>query len=165
MDLRGRTGAYVWRVLVATTLCVIVGFFSARLVRREVSHAMVERFSEPQLRYLYDHYERARCEAAPESWAVALAPGATLYAYDGDALTSRNPEAPALDRRVLASIAPSRHVAIDIQGWTLTGGGVVVFRGADRGPCAILELTWLEQDRRGEPHEAEAGGQRCREHD
>lgn len=146
MDLRGRPGAYVWRVLVATTLCVIVGFFAARLVRREVSHAMVERFSEPQLRYLYDRYERARCEAAPERWTIAYAPGATSYAYDGDALVSGNPAAPALDLRVLASIAPHRHVAIDVRGWTLAAGGVVVFRGADHGPCAIMQTIWSEQD-------------------
>jgi signal transduction histidine kinase len=149
MDLRGRSGAYIWRVLVATTLCVIVGFCSARLVRREVSRAMVERFSEPQLRYLYDQYERVRCEAAPERWTLTYASDATTYAYDGDTLVSRNPAAPVLDRRVLASVAPGRHVAIDVRGWTLASGGIVVFRGADHGPCAIMQTTWSEQDSGG----------------
>jgi signal transduction histidine kinase len=140
------------RIVLATALCAVLGFASSRFVWQLVTREAIARFSEPQSEYLYDTYERARCEAAPESWSVSLSRGARTYAYDAETLTSRNPGAPPLDRAVWARLPrdAQERIAIDSYGSTLASGGVLVFRGSGQGPCAYLQTTWPRQPLQGD---------------
>jgi len=135
------------RIVVATVLCGIIGFGTARVVWKTVLRQAVVSFHEPLARYTYETYEKARCEAAPESWSMRLERGARAYAYDAATLASRNPQAPPLDRDAWRRVASGEQapMAIVAHGRTLAAGGALVFRAADSGPCAIVQFTWPEQ--------------------
>jgi signal transduction histidine kinase len=134
------------RVVVATVLCGIIGFASARVVWRQVTYAALLRFHEPLADYTWETHERARCEASPESWTMSLARGARTFAYDPATLTSRNPQAPPLERDVWERLSRSgEHVALEAHGANLASGGALVHRTGDSGPCAIVQTVWPAQ--------------------
>lgn len=140
--------AIVRRVLAATAVCGLVGLLAVPLVGRIVARwSVVARLQEPLVDYLYRTHERARCEADPAGWSMAMASGARSYAYDAAARSSRNPAAPPLDRRAWDRVAApgAPRVAYETRGVTLLSGGVMVFRGTDRGPCAIIQTVWPRQ--------------------
>ncbi|HEY8087896.1 MAG TPA: hypothetical protein VIF09_08625, partial [Polyangiaceae bacterium] len=93
------------RMVVATVLCGILGFASSRFVWKQVTYAALLRFHQPLADYTWETYERARCEASPDTWSMSLDRGARTYAYDTSTLTSRNPAAPALDLALWGHIA------------------------------------------------------------
>jgi len=139
------------RVVAATVLCGIIGFASARVVWREVTYAALLRFHEPLADYTWENHERARCEASPESWSMALEHGAHTYAYDPATLTSRNPEAPPLERAVWERLSRSgEHVALEAHGLNLASGGALVHRTGSSGPCAIVQTVWPAQPVHGD---------------
>jgi signal transduction histidine kinase len=139
------------RVVAATVLCGIIGFASARVVWREVTYAALLRFHEPLADYTWKTHERARCEASPESWSMALEHGANTYAYDPATLTSRNPAAPPLERAVWERLSRSgEHVALEAHGMNLASGGALVHREGESGPCAIVQTTWPAQPVHGD---------------
>jgi signal transduction histidine kinase len=130
--------------LAATILCLIVGM----LIRRTAIRGEFEELVAPHARYLYDRIERADCEAAPERWSAQLGNGERTYAYDAETLVSRNPAAPPLERELAADTA-GRPLASESHGVGGFAGGTFVFRGADHGPCAILQTTWSRVSTRG----------------
>jgi signal transduction histidine kinase len=134
------------RVILATVLCGIVGFVSARFAWRAVTWAAIVRFHEPLADYMWEEHEKTRCEASPSTWSIKLAHEARAYAYDPATLASRNPEAPPLRRDLWSQVerGPAR-VAIGARGMTLASGGALVHRTADAGPCAIVQTVWPEQ--------------------
>jgi signal transduction histidine kinase len=138
------------RIVVATVLSGIIGFLAARVVWRVVTYEALLRFHQPLADYTWQTHERARCEAAPESWTMTLDRGARSYAYDPATLASRNPDAPPLDRVAWDRIAGGgESVAIEARGVTLAAGGALVHRTAQSGPCAIVQTTWPAQPLRG----------------
>lgn len=138
--------AIVRRVVVATVLCGVVGFACAPIISRLAVHQGMARFAEPLSDYVYRTYERARCERDPATWSMSLDHGARAYAYDADTLTSRNPQAPPLDRDAWDRARRSKdRSAVRARGITLDAGGALVFRAADEGPCAIVQTTWNVQ--------------------
>ncbi len=139
------------RIVVATVLCGIIGFVSARVVWKQVTYAALLRFHEPLADYTWEKHERARCEAAPEAWSMSLERGAHTYAYDPATLTSRNPAAPPLERAVWERLVRSgERVALEAHGSSLASGGALVHRTGDSGPCAIVQSTWPAQPVHGE---------------
>lgn len=147
MRLRRR---WAGRIVLATVLCGIIGFVTARLVWQRVTYASITQFHEPLADYTWTHYERARCEADPASWTMSFERGARTFAYDGETMTSRNPEAPPLEREVAARLSlDGRRVALEAHGINLASGGALVHRIADSGPCAIVQTTWPAQPVRG----------------
>jgi signal transduction histidine kinase len=143
----GRSRAFFGRVVLAATLCVGVGFITDRVIRNVVAPRLVaQRFLRPQLGYLYDRYERARCEASPDAWSMVMDGGATTFAYDGDNGRARNLAAPALPREWSSRVPNMRDVAVELHSWTVLSGVIhVVSRTAAHGPCAILQTVWPEQ--------------------
>jgi len=135
------------RVVIATALCALIGFFAAPLVARTMAgRGDVIWLQEPLAEYLWRTYEGARCGAAPASWSMVMKHGARSYAYDAVTLTSLNPAAPALDRSVWERVTRGpRRMAYQPRGATLSSESVVVFRATDRGPCAIVQTTWPAQ--------------------
>jgi signal transduction histidine kinase len=138
------------RIVVATMLSGIIGFVAARVVWRQVTYEALIRFHQPLADYVWVAHERARCEAAPESWTLTLPRGARTYAYDPATLASRNPDAPPLDRAAWDRVARGpQSVAIEARGLTLAAGGAVVHKTAPSGPCAIVQTTWPAQPIQG----------------
>ena len=137
------SGGIVRRIVLATVLCGIIGFFSARGVLRLMTRTGIGLFQEPLAEYVYRTYEKARCESDPSVWSMALKHGARSFAYDAESLASQNPVAPPLDRPLLARarVSPT-HIAIESRALNLTSSGTLVFRAADHGPCAIIQTTW-----------------------
>jgi signal transduction histidine kinase len=129
------------RIVAASIVCGIVGFLSLQLVGGFALREAMKRSSIPILAYLWTEYEHARCDADPSTWALSVAPGTSAYAYDGVTLTSRNPNAPPLDRALLDAppFAPDAPVAVRASSWR---GGAAVMRSAPRGACAIVQATW-----------------------
>ncbi|MGH7296739.1 MAG: sensor histidine kinase [Polyangiaceae bacterium] len=146
-----RAGGLATRMVVATVLCGIIGFTSSRFVWRQVTYAALLRFHRPLADYTWDTYERARCQASPETWSIRLERGARSYAYDSTTLTSRNPDAPPLDRGLWESLSRgTERVAIGAHGSNLASGGALVHRTGDDGPCAIVQTTWPAQPIEGD---------------
>jgi signal transduction histidine kinase len=146
-----RRRRWAGRILVATVLCGIIGFASARLVWRQVTYAALLRFHEPLADHTWTTYERARCEASPESWSMSFERGARTYAYDPATLASRNPDAPPLERALWERLQRGgERVAIEARGVTLASGGALVHRTGSSGPCAIVQTTWPAQPVEGD---------------
>ena len=146
-----RAGGLATRMVVATVLCGVIGFTSSRFVWKQVTYAALLRFHEPLANYTWDTYERQRCEASPSTWSMTLDHGARTFAYDATTLTSRNPDAPPLDRPLWESIARGKErVAIGAHGANLASGGALVHRTEESGPCAIVQSTWPAQPIEGE---------------
>ncbi len=141
-----RRRSWAWRIVVATVLCGIIGFVSARVVWRQVTYAALLRFHEPLGDYMWETYERARCEASPDTWSMVLERGARTYAYDPVTLSSRNPQAPPLERPLWERLERSGgREALEAHGVTLASGGALMARTAGAGPCAIVQTTWPAQ--------------------
>ncbi len=139
------------RMVVATVLCGIIGFASARVVWKQVTYAALLRFHEPLADYTWETHERARCEASPATWSMALEHGAHTYAYDATTLASLNPAAPPLEREVWDRLLRSSdRVAIEAHGSSLASGGALVHRAGESGPCAIVQTTWPAQPVHGD---------------
>ncbi|MFT3765058.1 MAG: HAMP domain-containing sensor histidine kinase [Minicystis sp.] len=129
------------RVVLASMLCTLVGLVAAASWVRYATRDAIVRDFGPRLVDGYRRYALARCEASPASFALALEPGATAFAYDAATLASRNPAAPPLDRALLAQLE-ERGPAAATDTQASFRGGTLVFRGAESGPCAIVQGRW-----------------------
>lgn len=146
-----RRGGLASRVVVATVLCGIIGFASARFVWLRVTYAALLRFHEPLADYTWEHHERALCEQSPASWSMALERGARTFAYDPATRASLNPEAPPLDVAVWERMSRSgERVALETRGITLSSGGSLVHRVGTAGPCAVVQTIWPAQPVEGD---------------
>jgi signal transduction histidine kinase len=82
---------------------------------------------------------------------MVLGRGARTFAYDPATLTSRNPDAPPLERALWERVSRGEeHVAIEPRGFTLASGGALVHRTGVSGPCAIVQTTWPQQPVQGD---------------
>jgi len=77
---------------------------------------------------------------------MSLAYGAEVYAYDAATFQSHNPSAPpsicAVERVAHGEDPP---IALDTLGLALVHSGAMVMRGAESGPCAIMQAKWPPQ--------------------
>jgi signal transduction histidine kinase len=133
-------------IVIGAVLCGIVGYAASRLILFGVWRQAIAILYFPLADYTFQRYERSRCEAAPPAWSGHLAYGARMYSYDRATLASPNPEAPPLRIDLWGQVAHGEEppIAVDF-GLLRAEGGALVLRGAESGPCAIVQATWPRQ--------------------
>jgi len=132
------------RVLLVAVLSGVVGLGSALGVARFATQRAAAGVVGAWMKQAYPR-RRAQCEEDPARWSAGGPRGPHVFAYDARTGASHNPEAPPLDRDLLARLGETIEapVAAEVSGNLLVG--VVVMRGAADGPCAILQATWTNQ--------------------
>ncbi len=127
------------RVLAVSLFGVLFGgilmFFS-------VAYTVAEMAMERNLAVNQDlhQYRVAQCLDDPPNWAL-WEDGQQVYAYDASTHGSVNPDAPPLDRQLLAELqSSSETVVMSVDFPPLSGRALVRF--GPPGPCELLGLRW-----------------------
>ena len=133
MKLVGRLSRRVVLVAVVSGLSgVAIALFEARTgFRRALAESVRDELDDGEAR---------RCAARPEAWSLRGPGEARTFAYDARTLASKNPAAPPLDEELLRSL----DAAGDGVAWAdrVSGGGRIVLRVAEGGPCSVLQIAW-----------------------
>ena len=130
------------RIVLSSVLCGLLGLAVAWLLIRHTTREAMQVGFAPYIHRSFDTHELARCESAPEKWAVVLESGGRLDAYDVATLRSRNPKSPPVDEALVGKIQSGEHTPVQLPRLGSDHGGVMALRGAPSGPCSLIQATW-----------------------
>ncbi|MCB9762755.1 MAG: HAMP domain-containing histidine kinase [Alphaproteobacteria bacterium] len=129
------------RMLAVGAACLGLGvtLFLGMVVEstRGLLAGIVHRFVEQ----LYIHQDGLGCPADPSRWALEMADGARMDAYDVHTLRSENPAAePLTDVEIEALQGDARYYLSRYP--VVRGEGRLLMVVAPEGPCSLLRLSW-----------------------
>lgn len=128
------------RILVTSIACGLVGLLSSWVLSVYTTRDVVLRNTVPMWIYSWQTHGAAQCLASPETWTASAVEGTRTWAYDAATGLSRNPDAPPLDRALVALIPEGGDRAVRLNG--LLRGGAAVYRTPQGGACGLVVTTW-----------------------
>lgn len=132
------------RVLLAAVLSGGVGLASAFEVSKYATQKAAGTLVNAWLKQMYPR-QRGSCEASPSTWSSGTRGRLVVFAYDGATGLSQNPAAPPLDQALYRRLGDRVEEAV-VEGVDAPfQAGIILFRGAASGPCAILQATWPQR--------------------
>lgn len=81
------------------------------------------------------------CEKDPKTWALVLADGSRIDAFDMATLRSVNPDAPPLDEDIAQAFREGELYPFKAR-LLIRGGGLLAARVTESGPCSGVYIQW-----------------------